>query len=151
MTPDQLEERLEEWARWVQGGSAPAQLGYGSTSPGFGDSSAKPHGQLISSERQMEIEAAVAELQLLGEGIKDEVRGKWTRKPNKGYMNCAEILRAEYKAHPSYGDARYESPGSSVGKTLRQIGVSQRTYYSKLRLAKSFINSIHAKLSNANN
>lgn len=141
MTPDQLEERLEEWARWVQGGSAPAQLGYGSTSPGFGDSSAKPLGQLISSERQMEIEAAVAELQLLGQGIKDKARGKWIRKPNKGYMNCAEILRAEYKAHPAYGDARYEPPGTAVDKTLKQVGVSKRTYYSKLRLAKLFISS----------
>lgn len=141
MTPEQLEERLEEWARWVQGGSAPAQLGYSSTAPGFGDSRAKPLGQLISSERQMEIEAAVAELQLLGEGIKDEVRGKWIRKPNKGYMNCAEILRAEYKAHPAYGDVRYEPPGSSVHKTLKQLGVSERTYYTKLRLSKSFIAS----------
>lgn len=139
MTPDQLEERLEEWARWVQGGSAPAQLGYGSTSPGFGDSRARPLGQLISSERQMEVEASVAELQVLGHGIKDETRGIWTRKPNKRYRNCAEVIRAEYKAHPAYGDARYESPGSSMDRTLRQLRVSQRTYYSKLSLAKKYI------------
>lgn len=89
----------------------------------------------------MEIEVAVAELQLLGEGVKDEARGIWIRKPNKGDRNCAEVLRAEYKAHPAYGDARYEPPGSSLNKTLIQLGVSQRTYYSKLRLAKAFVAS----------
>lgn len=141
MTSVQLEERLEEWARWVQGGSAPAQLGYGSTSPGFGDGSAKPLGQLISSERQMEIEAAVADLHALGHGIWDGVHSKWVRKPAKRYLHCAEVLRAEYKAHPAFGDARYEPPGTSVNKTLKQLGVSERTYYAKLLLAKAFIAS----------
>ncbi len=54
-------------------------------------------------------------------------------------MNCAEILRAEYKSHPAFSDARYKPPGSAVNKTLTQFGVSERTYYAKLCLAKPFI------------
>lgn len=142
MNSTTLEQRLEEWARWVQGGASSAHLGYSDTAAGFtefrGDS--RP-GLVVSFERESEVEAAVGQLQVEGHGLRDSVRGKWIRRPVHRYAQCAEVLRAEYRAHPAYGDARHEDTGNASPKTLKRLGISLPTYYRKLALAKHFIGS----------
>lgn len=142
MSPTELENRLEEWARWVQGGAIPANLGFSDHAAGFreymGENTSGPP---VAMERQMEIEVAVGELASAGQGVFDQVRKKWIRQPIRRYQLCAEVLRAEYRAHPAYGDARYESTGNAMPKTLKRLGTSERTYFRKLKLGKEFIHS----------
>lgn len=142
MTPTELENRLEEWARWVQGGAIPANLGFSDHAAGFGEYlCSNPSGPPVAMERQMEIEVAVGELASIGLGVFDQVCKKWTKPPVKRYQLCAEVLRAEYRAHPAYGDARYENSGNALPKTLKRLGISERTYYRKLELGKNFLRS----------
>nr|BDD48055.1 hypothetical protein 9 [Pseudomonadaceae bacterium] len=152
MTPESLEMRLEEWARWAQGGMSPANLGYSKVAMGFSGTRGKvsPDG-IIPNERQAEVEAAIARLYVEGHGRRDEVRGKWIQKPNKAYSKCADIIRAHYRAHPAYGDARFEEPGNAVRKTILRLGlmekggsieqedIARNTYYRKLALARGWL------------
>ena len=140
MTTTELENRLEEWARWVQGGAIPAKLGYSDHAAGFRERlPGTQGGPPVAMERQMEVESAVGELASAGQGVYDTLRQRFERPPMKRYELCAEVLRAEYRAHPAYGDARYEEPGNALPKTLKRLGVSERTYYRKLELGKTFV------------
>jgi len=144
MTDAALDNRLEHWARWVHGGACPAKLDYAKTAPGFRERTGQPHGPLLTEDGPEAVEAAVSQLQVKGHGLYDDVRRKWIRKPRKAYAQCAEVLRAEYRAHPAYGDARFEETGNATEKTLARLGISQRTYYRKLALAKDFIREVLA-------
>lgn len=135
-----LNERLEEWAIWVQGGACPANLGYSRIAPGT-SSGPRQHHQVMMN-RQEEVESAVMELYVAGHGMYDSIRGSWISKPQKRLELCAEVLRAEYRAHSAYGDARYETPGNCTDKTLKRLGISRSTYYRKLCLAKDFVTSL---------
>lgn len=137
MTEQALDMLLEEWAIWVQGGACPASLGYSSAAPSTGNGPKQNHQVMMI--RQEEVEAAVMQLQVAGHGMYDSIRRSWISKPQKRFELCAEVLRAEYRAHPAYGDARHEEPGNGTDKTLRRLGISQSTYYRKLSLAKEFI------------
>lgn len=66
-----LEQRLEEWAIWVQGGAVPINLGDSSVAPGFGDGVSGGGDYLVMMSRQEEVEAAVMRLQVLGHGLCD--------------------------------------------------------------------------------
>lgn len=142
LTAHSLDHRLEEWAIWVQGGAPAAKLGYSQYAAGFS-------GQIISSQngavlmtRQEEVEQAVMKLQIQGHGVYDTSRRKWVTRPEKRYAQCAEVIRAHYRAHPAYGDARYEELRISSGKTLHRLGISQATYYRKLDLALAFLTEL---------
>lgn len=148
MTPTELENRLEEWARWVQGGAIPARLGFSDHAAGFREYlGGNTSGPSVAMERQMEVEVTVGELASAGQGIFDPVHKKWIQRPVKRYQLCAEVLRAEYRAHPAYGDARYEETGNALPKTLKRLGISKRTYFRKLQVAKSYIQGIEPKVS----
>nr|BDD45204.1 hypothetical protein 10 [Saccharospirillaceae bacterium] len=139
LTKAALEQRLEEWAIWVQGGAVPVNLGYSCTAPGFSDSVGGGDGHLVTMSRQEAVEAAVMQLQVLGHGVWDSTRHKWIHKPRKRYAKCAEVLRAEYRAHPAYGDARFEEVGNDHEKTLKRLGMSRSTYHRKLALSLEFL------------
>lgn len=138
MTPETLEIRLEEWARWVQSGAGKAALGYSPVAAGFGQAIKQEacSAPLIAEDRPAEIEAAVSRLATLGKGIKDG-RGLWLRKPRKRFERLDDVLRAEYRAHPMYGDIRYEGKGEIRESVIKSMGMSKETYYRKVRAAKS--------------
>lgn len=139
LTATALEQRLEEWAIWVvHGGACPMNLGYPSTAPGSTGFGSRQSHQLTMT-REEEVEAAVMRLQVAGHGVYDSIRGKWITKPQKRFAQCAEVLRAEYRAHPAYGDARYEAPGNDSDRTLKRLGISRPTYYRKLNHARAFV------------
>jgi len=139
LTATALEQRLEEWAIWVvHGGACPMNLGYPSSAPGTAGSGSRQTHQ-VTMTRQEEVEAAVMRLHVAGHGVYDSVREKWICKPQKRLALCAEVLRAEYRAHPAYGDARFEAPGNDNDKTLRRLDISRPTYYRKLNKAKLFV------------
>lgn len=137
ITESALNERLEEWAIWAQGGACPANLGYSSITPST-SSGPRQHHQVMMS-RQEEVEAAVMRLHVAGHGMYDSIRSNWISKPQKRLALCAEVIRAEYRAHPAYGDARHEAPGNDTEKTLKRLAISRATYYRKLGLAKEFL------------
>ncbi|MDB2448961.1 hypothetical protein N9W78_01585 [bacterium] len=124
----------------MQGGAIPANLGFSSHAAGFREYiGGKAGGPPVAMERQMVVEVAVAKLSSTGQGVYDSVRKKWLSRPVTCYQLCAEVLRAEYRAHPAYGDARYEPPGKALPKTLKRLGISKRTYYRKLALSQIFV------------
>lgn len=140
MTQTELENRLEEWARWVQGGAIPAKLGFSDHAAGFLEHlPGTLGGPTVAMERQMEVESAVGALASAGQGVYDILRQRFERPPMKRYELCAEVLRAEYRAHPAYGDARYENTGNALPKTLKRLGISERTYYRKLELGRDYV------------
>ena len=138
MTPETLEIRLEEWARWVQEGAGKAALGYSPIAAGFGPAIKQEacSAPLIGEDRPAEIESAVSKLAALGKGIKDG-RGIWLRKPRKRFERLDDVLRAEFRAHPMYGDIRYEGKGNLRESVIKSMGMSKETYYRKVRTAKT--------------
>lgn len=72
-------------------------------------------------------------------GCATQTRHKWINRPQKRYAKCAEALRAEYRAHPAYGDARFEEVGNDHEKTLKRLGISRSTYHRKLALSHEYL------------
>ncbi|MFQ3232070.1 hypothetical protein [Reinekea sp.] len=120
MNNEQFERRLDEWACYVVGNYSIRGLGYSPVAPGFSEFVKNDRAPVVSDDREMEIERAVCALAL--------------RDPK-----AAEVIRAEYRAHPKYGDARFEDGGNAKQLTYRQLAISERTYRSKLEKAKDAI------------
>lgn len=142
MTEHALHVQLEEWAIWVQSGTPTAKLGYSRTAAGFSDYSRTGQSGTVLMSRQEEVERAVMKLQIQGQGVYDTSRRQWVQRPEKRYAQCAEVLRAHYRAHPAYGHAQYEEPGNATPKTLHRLGIGQTTYYRKLALAMAFVREV---------
>lgn len=120
MTEQMLEQRLEEWARWAQGGMGMPGLYYSPTSPGFQETIKCDRTPVVSCDREMEVERAVATL-------------------SRRDRMAADVLRAEYRAQQRFGDARYETPGNDTGKTFKRLGIGRTTYYDKLNMTKNAV------------
>jgi hypothetical protein len=120
MSSENLEWRLEEWARWCLKGQVVNGLYYSPASPGFSEFIKNDRAPLVADDREMEIERAVSTL-----AKRDPI--------------AAEVIRAEYRAHPRYGNAHYEDSGNDCKRTHRQIGISERTYRAKLEKARDAI------------
>jgi hypothetical protein len=120
MNDELLERRLEEWACYVVGGYSIRGLGYSPVAPGFSEFVKSDRAPLVCADREMEIERAVSDL------AQDDHK-------------AAEVLRAEYRAHRKFGDARFEDAGNAKQITYRQLAISKATYYRKLNKAKNFV------------
>jgi hypothetical protein len=142
ITEHALQVQLEEWAIWVQSGTPTAKLGYSQYAAGFSGRAPGGQGDTVLMSRQEEVERAVMQLQIQDHGVYDTTRRQWVQRPEKRYSQCAEVLRAHYRAHPAYGHAAYEEPGNATPKTLHRLGIGQKTYYRKLGLAMAFVREL---------
>lgn len=115
-----FEQRLEEWARWTIGPTGMPGLGYSLVCPTFKEGVKTKGLPTPSCDRELQVEEAVLAL-----AVRDRM--------------AAEVIRAEYRAKPAYGDARFECPGNASSKTFRQLGIGERTFYNKLAIAKAAI------------
>lgn len=123
MTKDQnnfLEQRLEEWARWAVGGFSMPGIGYSKVAPGFSEYIKHDRAPVVADDREVEIERAVGQLAKI-----DRI--------------AAEVIRAEYHAHPRYGHAHWQDAGNACKRTYRQLGIGERTYRGKLEKAKAAV------------
>ncbi len=119
MTPDALDFRLEEWARWCQEGGLGAGLYWKRHAAGLNDTlkSYTGHGLSPTADRETEVEVSVSALAQVD-------------------LVAAEVLRAEYHAAPRYGDPGYDSPSEHRRKECRRIGIAESTYRKKLEMAR---------------
>ncbi|WP_146171168.1 antiterminator Q family protein [Saccharospirillum sp. MSK14-1] len=117
---DYLENRLEEWARWAIGCYSIAGLNYSPVAPGFSESIKSDRTPVVSDDREMEIERAISALAKIDQ-------------------TAADVIRAEYRAHPKYGHAHYEDSGNDCTRTHKQLGISERTYRTKLDKAQTAV------------
>jgi len=115
-----LENRLDEWARWCLTGRVVSGLSYSPVAPGFSEYIKTDRSPVVSDDREMEVERAVATLAHIDE-------------------TAAMVIRAEYRAHERFGHAHFEASGNDCQRTHKQIGVSERTYRAKLEKAKAVV------------
>lgn len=122
MTPEALDIRLEEWARWCQHGGVGAGLWWKRHAAGLNDvvKSFTGHGLSPTADRESDVEVAVTAL------------AQWD-------LVAAEVLRAEYHAAPRFGSPDYDSVSEQRRKECRRIGIAESTYRSKLQVAKTAV------------
>lgn len=122
MTPEALDMRLEEWARWCQHGGVGAGLWWKRHAAGLNDVVKSAGGQALSptADRECDVEIAVAALAQI-----DNI--------------AAEVIRAEYHAAPRFGSPDYDTVTEHRRKECRKIQISERTYRSKLQLARTAV------------
>lgn len=126
ITDEEFDRRMQSWAIWCQNGQQGAVVGY--TSPlasmlsrSGAHGSRVLVGSVMSDDQEQEIERCVMCL-----AAQDLV--------------AAEVIRAEYKAHPRYGQADGAFSGRETReRTCKQLKISMRTYEGKLQLGRMVI------------
>jgi|SRR5690554_3588833 len=126
LTDEEFDRRMQNWAIWCQNGRRGAYAGY--TCPlatmmarTGGHGSRALVGAVLSDDQEQEIERCVMCL-----AAQDLV--------------AAEVIRAEYKAHPRYGQADGAFSGRETReRTCKQLKISMRTYEGKLQLGRMVI------------
>lgn len=124
LTDEEFDRRMENWAFWCQHGSQGVYTGYASSFAVVGsrsDRGAPPSMAVLVDDQEQEIERCVMCL-----AAQDLV--------------AAEVIRAEYKAHPRYGQADGAFSGRETReRTCKQLKISMRTYEGKLQLGRMVI------------